>query len=176
MTTWRPADAAETAVAWKSALTNHSGPTSLVLSRQNLPALKRTDEQLANVSKGGYVLSDCEGQPEVIVIATGSEVSIALKAVEQLQGNKQKVRLVSMPSTSVFDAQSDEWKQQVLPSSVRKRISVEAGHGDCWYKYVGLDGVTISMKTFGESAPGPVALEYFGFTPAAIVSAVEALL
>ena len=174
--TWRPADATETAVAWKFALLNRDGPTALVLSRQNLPALARSDEQLANISKGGYVLCDCEGQPDVIVIATGSEVSIALQAVQQLQGKKHKVRLVSMPSTFVFDAQSDEWKQQVLPSSVRKRVSVEAGHGDCWYKYVGLDGITIGMKTFGESAPGPAVMEYFGFTPAAISAAIEGLL
>jgi transketolase len=176
MALWRPADAVETAVAWKAALQYRKGPTALVLSRQNLPHLARTDAQLAAISKGAYVLADCAGQPEAIVIATGSEVAPALQAVKDLQAAGKRVRLVSMPSTSVFDAQPDEWKQQVLPSAVRKRVAVEAGHTDCWYKYVGLDGKVIGMQRFGESAPGPQVLKYFGFTPENIRATVESLL
>jgi transketolase len=176
MALWRPADSVETAVAWKAALTKRDGPTALVLSRQNLPHLARNEEQLAAVSKGAYVLLDCTGTPEAIVIATGSEVSIAMQAVKELQAAGKKVRLVSMPSTSVFDAQPAAWKEQVLPSSVRKRVAVEAAHPDCWYKYVGLDGKVIGMTTFGESAPGPAVLKHFGFTPEKIRAAVESLL
>ncbi len=173
---WRPADATETAVAWKSALLNRKGPTSLILSRQNLPALARTPEQVSQIQRGGYVLSDCQGTPAVIVIATGSEVGIALQAVQKLQAEGKAVRLVSMPSTSAFDQQSVEWKEQVLPSAVRKRLAVEAGHSDTWCKYVGLDGKVIGMQTFGESAPGPAVMKHFGFTAEHIAEVVEALL
>ncbi len=176
MALWRPADSVETAVAWKAALTNRDGPTALVLSRQNLPHLARNEEQLAAIAKGGYVLLDCAGTPEAIVIATGSEVSVALQAVKELQTAGKRVRLVSLPSTSVFDAQPEAWKQQVLPSSVRKRLAVEAAHPDCWYKYVGLDGKVLGMTTFGESAPGPAVMKHFGFTPEKIKAAVESLL
>ncbi len=176
MALWRPADSVETAVAWKAALTNRDGPTALVLSRQNLPHLARNEEQLAAIAKGGYVLLDCAGTPEAIVIATGSEVSVALQAVKELQTAGKRVRLVSLPSTSVFDAQPEAWKQQVLPSSVRKRLAVEAAHPDCWYKYVGLDGKVLGMTTFGESAPGPAVMKHFGFTPDKIKAAVESLL
>jgi transketolase len=176
MALWRPADAVETAVAWKAALMRRDGPTSLVLSRQNLPPLARSEAQLADVAKGGYVLLDCDGAPEAIVIATGSEVSIALQAVKELQATGKRVRLVSLPSTSVFDAQPDAYKQQVLPSNVRKRLAIEAGHPDSWYKYVGLDGKVIGMTTFGESAPGPAVMKHFGFTPEKIRETVESLL
>jgi transketolase len=176
MSVWRPADAVETAVAWKAALLQRKGPTALVLSRQNLPHLLRSEEQLSQIGKGGYVLLDCAGEPEAIVIATGSEVAIALDAVKALQAAGSKVRLVSLPSTSVFDQQSDDWKQQVLPATVRKRVAVEAAHTDCWYKYVGLDGVIIGMRSFGESAPGPAVLKHFGFTADAVRAAVEGLL
>ncbi len=175
MALWRPADSVETAVAWKAALVKRDGPTSLVLSRQNLPHLVRNDEQLAAIGKGGYVLLDCAGTPDAIVIATGSEVSISLAAVKELQAAGKKVRLVSMPSTSVFDAQSAEWKEKVLPSAVRKRLAVEAGHPDSWFKYVGFDGKVIGMTTFGESAPGPAVLKHFGFTPENVRAAVESL-
>ena len=176
MALWRPADSVETAVAWKAALMKHDGPTALVLSRQNLPHLARTEEQLAAICKGGYVLLDCAGAPEAIVIATGSEVGIALQAVKELQAAGKHVRLVSMPSTSVFDAQPEAWKQQVLPSSVRKRLAIEAGHPDSWYKYVGLDGKVIGMTTFGESAPGPAVLKHFGFTAEQIRVTVESMI
>ena len=173
---WRPADATETAVAWKAALLYRKGPTALILSRQNLPALVRTAEQVSLIQRGGYVLSDCQGKPAVIVIATGSEVGIALQAVQKLQEAGKAVRLVSMPSTSVFDQQPNEWKEQVLPSAVRKRLAVEAGHTDCWYKYVGIDGKVIGMQTFGESAPGPAVMKHFGFTAEHIAEVVEAML
>jgi transketolase, bacterial and yeast len=176
MAVWRPADAVETAVAWKAALLNRTGPTSLVLSRQNLPHIPRSEAQLAEIARGGYVLLDCAGTPEAIVIATGSEVSIALDAVKKLQEAGKAVRLVAMPSTTTFDAQDEAWKEQVLPRAVRKRVAVEAAHTDFWFKYVGLDGKVVGMTTFGESAPGPVVMKHFGFTPETIVSAVESLL
>ncbi len=176
MSVWRPADAVETAVSWKQALLNRKGPTALVLSRQNLPHLARSEAQLADIARGGYVLLDCAGMPDVIVIATGSEVSIALEAVKHLQAEGNAVRLVSMPSTTAFDAQPEDWKQKVLPSAVRKRVAVEAGHTDGWYKYVGLDGKVIGMTSFGESAPGPAVLKHFGFTADNIIDAVEELL
>jgi len=176
MVTWRPADAAESAVAWKAAVERKNGPTSLVFSRQNLDAFARTPEQLANVAKGGYVLLDCAGEPEAIVIATGSEVGQAFKAVETLNAKGRKVRLVSMPSTSVFDEQDAAYKESVLPSNVLARVAVETAHADYWYKYVGLDGRVVGMTTFGESAPGGKLLEYFGFTVDNIVSTVEELL
>jgi transketolase len=175
MSVWRPADAVETAVSWKAALLKHDGPTSLVLSRQNLPHLTRSAAQVNDIAKGGYVLLNCAGRPQAIVIATGSEVSIALEAVKRLQDAGKAVRLVSMPSTTTFDAQDAAWKEQVLPSSVRKRVAVEAAHTDFWYKYVGLDGKVVGMTTFGESAPGPVVMKYFGFTADAVVAAVESL-
>lgn len=173
---WRPADSAETAVAWKAALKYREGPSALVLSRQNLSHVARSPEQLAAVARGGYVLFDCEGVPEAIVIATGSEVGIALQAVQNLQAQGHKVRLVSMPSTTVFDAQPDDWKEQVLPSAVRKRVAVEAAHVDFWYKYTGLDGRVLGMTSFGESAPGAVVLEHFGFTAERIEALVGELL
>jgi transketolase len=176
MSVWRPADAVETAVSWKLALLNHKGPTALILSRQNLPHLARSEAQLAEIECGGYVLLDCAGTPDVIVIATGSEVGIALEAVKHLQAEGNAVRLVSMPSTTTFDAQPEDWKQKVLPSDVRKRVAVEAGHTDGWYKYVGLDGKIIGMSSFGESAPGPAVLKHFGFTADHIIDTVEELL
>jgi transketolase len=172
---WRPADATETAVAWKAALQNREGPTALVLSRQNLPALARTPAQVADIARGGYVLLDCEGEPEALVIATGSEVAVALQAVQALQQRGRRVRLVSLPSTTVFDAQPEEWRHQVLPPSVRRRVAVEAAHVDYWYKYVGLDGRIIGMTRFGESAPGNAVLQHFGFTPENVVATVEEL-
>ncbi len=173
---WRPADATETAVAWKAAILQRKGPTALVLSRQNLPAIAREPEQVLVIGRGGYTLLDCQGAPAALVIATGSEVAIALEAVRQLQAEGKAVRLVSMPSTSAFDAQPREYRDQVLPPSVRKRVAVEAAHGDCWHKYVGLDGKVLGMTRFGESAPGPVVLKHFGFTADNVKALVESLL
>ncbi|MBN4075045.1 MAG: transketolase [SAR86 cluster bacterium] len=175
MSVWRPADAVETAVAWKAAILKKDGPTSLILSRQGLPHLARTQAQVNAIAKGAYILCDCESDPDVIVIATGSEVSVSLVAVQQAMEKGLKVRLVSMPSTDLFDAQDDDYKESVLPAAVRKRLAVEAAQQDYWYKYVGLDGVVIGMSTFGESAPGPVVLEHFGFTAENIQRAIESL-
>ncbi len=176
MSVWRPADSVETAVAWKSALQNKGGPTSLVLTRQGVPHIYRSDEQIAAIEKGAYVLEDCQGEPEAIVIATGSEVSVSLEAVKSLQAQGKAVRLVAMPSTDVFDAQDEDYRESVLPSSVRKRVAVEAAQVDYWRKYVGLDGKVVGMTSFGESAPGKVVMEHFGFTAENIAAEVSSLL
>lgn len=176
MSVWRPADSVETAVAWKSALQNKGGPTSLVLTRQGVPHIYRSDEQIAAIEKGAYVLEDCQGEPEAIVIATGSEVSVSLEAVKSLQARGKAVRLVAMPSTDVFDAQDENYRESVLPSSVRKRVAVEAAQVDYWRKYVGLDGKVVGMTSFGESAPGKVVMEHFGFTAENIAAEVSSLL
>lgn len=176
MAVWRPSDAVETAVAWKHALLRSGGPTSLVFSRQGLPHQARSEAQLKDIERGGYVLEDCEGTPEVIVIATGSEVGIARQAVKTLQQEGIAARLVAMPSVEYFLAQGAEYREQVLPAQVRRRLAVEAGAADYWYKFVGLDGDVIGMTTFGESAPGGVLMKEFGFTPENIVNRAKALL
>ena len=174
--TWRPADAVESAVAWKYAIERADGPSALIFSRQNLNHQSRDAEQLANVARGGYVLKDCAGEPELILIATGSEVGLAVDAYEQLTTQGRKVRVVSMPSTSVFDQQDAAYKQQVLPLEVGARIAIEAAHADFWYKYVGLDGRIIGMHTFGESAPAAQLFEEFGFTLENVLAVAEELL
>lgn len=176
METWRPADGAESAVAWKAAIERKDGPSALVFSRQNLDPIARTPAQVANIARGGYVLSDCDGEPEAILIATGSELAVTVKAAEALTAKGKKVRVVSMPSTSVFDQQDALYKESVLPLSVLARVAVETAHVDFWYKYVGLDGRVVGMTTFGESAPGGVLMEHFGFTVDNIVATVEELL
>ena len=173
MSVWRPCDNVESAVAWKSAIERQVGPTSLVFSRQNLPHQARSDEQLQAIARGAYILKDCEGEPSVIVLATGSEVAISLAAVETLQAEGIKARLVSMPSVDVFEAQDADYQEQVLPMSVRRRVAVEAAGVDYWRKFVGLDGKVIGMHTFGESAPGPVLMEHFGFSAENIVATVK---
>ena len=173
MSVWRPCDNVESAVAWKSAIERQVGPTSLVFSRQNLPHQARSDEQLQAIARGAYILKDCEGEPAVIVLATGSEVAISLAAVETLQAEGIKARLVSMPSVDVFEAQDADYQEQVLPMSVRRRVAVEAAGVDYWRKFVGLDGKVIGMHTFGESAPGPVLMEHFGFSAENIVATVK---
>ncbi len=173
MSVWRPCDNVESAVAWKSAIERQVGPTSLVFSRQNLPHQARSDEQLQAISRGAYILKDCQGEPAVIVLATGSEVAISLAAVETLQAQGIKARLVSMPSVDVFEAQDADYQEQVLPMSVRRRVAVEAAGVDYWRKFVGLDGKVIGMHTFGESAPGPVLMEHFGFSAENIVATVK---
>lgn len=174
--TWRTADAAETAVSWKAAIERKTGPSALVFSRQNLDSFARTPEQVANIAKGGYVLVDSVGEPDVILIATGSEVGVTVKAAEALSAKGHKVRVVSMPSTSVFDRQDAAYKESVLPSHISARVAVETAHVDFWYKYVGFDGRVVGMTTFGESAPGPKLLEHFGFTVDNIVATAEELL
>jgi len=176
MATWRPCDAVETAVAWKAALERKDGPSALVFSRQGLNPQARSPEQVNDVARGGYVLVDCEGEPDLILIATGSEVDLAVKSAQQLTADGKKVRVVSMPSTSVFDMQDAEYKQKVLPIEVGTRIAIETAHVDFWHKYVGFDGRIVGMTTFGESAPGADLLEHFGFTVANVVSTANELL
>lgn len=176
MSVWRPCDQVETAVAWQAAIERHHGPTALILSRQNLAQPERTAEQVANIKRGGYVLKDCEGTPDVILIATGSEVEITLGAATKLTTGGHKVRVVSLPSTDLFEAQDAAYRESVLPSAVKARVAVEAGIADYWYKYVGLDGAIVGMTTFGESAPAEKLFAEFGFTIENIVSHAEALL
>ncbi|MFZ3183188.1 MAG: transketolase [Pseudomonas sp.] len=164
LNTWRPADAVESAVAWKSAIERNDGPSALIFSRQNLAHQTRSAQQLADVARGAYVLKDCSGEPELLLIATGSEVGLAVQAYDALTAQGRKVRVVSMPSTSVFDAQDAGYKQEVLPLQVSARIAIEASHADFWYKYVGLEGRIIGMTSFGESAPAGALFEEFGFT------------
>lgn len=175
MSTWRPCDQVESAIAWKHAIERTDGPTSLIFSRQNLAQMDRTAQQLADTAKGGYVLKDCAGTPELILIATGSEVELAVAAYEQLTAKGRSVRVVSLPSTDVFDAQSAEYKESVLPSSVTKRVAIEAGIADYWYKYVGFGGKIIGMTTFGESAPAELLFKEFGFTVENVVATAESL-
>jgi len=175
MSVWRPCDTVETAVAWKAALLRTGGPTALALSRQGLPCLERVPEQVNQIAKGGYILKDCEGSPEVIVIATGSEVSLCLRAVETLQSEGLKARLVSMPSVDTFENQDPDYQEQVLPRDIRKRIAVEASVEDYWRKLVGLDGAVIGMSSFGESAPGPDLMQHFGFTVENVIEAAKSL-
>ena len=176
MSTWRPCDQVESAIAWKYAIERKDGPTSLIFSRQNLTQMPRSAQQLSDVAKGGYVLVDCEGAPELIIIATGSEVELAVKAQAELAATGAKVRVVSMPSTDVFDQQDAAYKEAVLPANVTKRLAVEAGIADYWYKYVGLNGRIIGMTSFGESAPANQLFEMFGFTVDKVVEAGKALL
>ena len=174
--TWRPADTVESAVAWKHAVERKDGPSALIFSRQNLPFHVRDNETEAAIARGGYILKNCAGEPELILIATGSEVSLAVQAADKLTEQGRKVRVVSMPCTSVFDAQDAAYKQQVLPVEVGARIAVEAAHADYWYKYVGLDGRIIGMTTYGESAPANQLFEEFGFTVDNILAVAEELL
>ena len=169
MSVWRTADTVESAVAWKAAIERVNGPTCLIFSRQNLPFIERTNDQVAAVAKGGYILFDSEQVPELILIAAGSEVSITLSAAQELAQLGKRVRVVSMPSTDVFDQQDDTYKEKVLPSSVSNRLAVEAGVSEYWCKYVGLQGRVVGMDTFGASAPGDVAMQYFGISEANIV-------
>lgn len=173
---WRPADAVESAVAWKYAIERKNGPSALIFSRQNLPHQARTEQQLADVARGGYVLKDCDGEPELILISTGSEVGLAVQAFDALTAQGRKVRVVSMPSTNVFDQQDAAYKQAVLPLQVSARIAIEAAHADFWYKYVGLEGRIIGMTSFGESAPAAQLFEEFGFTLDNILATAEELL
>ncbi len=176
MSVWRPCDQVETAVAWKHAVERHHGPTALILSRQNLAQQERTPAQLENISRGGYILQDSAGTPEVILIATGSEVEITLGAAQKLTASGHKVRVVSLPSTDLFDKQDAAYRESVLPAGVTARVAVEAGIADYWYKYVGLNGAIVGMTGFGESAPAEKLFAEFGFTVENIVSQAEALL
>ncbi|WP_445620575.1 transketolase [Kushneria sp. Sum13] len=174
LATWRPCDATETAAAWVEGLMRETGPTALIFSRQDLPAQSRDDEQLKNIRRGGYVLKDAEGgQPEMILIATGSEVGLAMDAAKELEGKGKKVRVVSMPCTSAFDEQDEAYRESVLPNSVRKRMAIEAAIPSTWYKYVGLDGHVFGMTTYGESGKASDLFKHFGFTVEKVVERAE---
>jgi len=171
--TWRPCDAVESAVAWKLALQRESGPTAMVFSRQTLPALVTESEQVSGIHRGAYILVRETGSLDAIIVATGSEVSLAVTAAEQLAASGRGVRVVSMPCAEVFDAQEAAYREMVLPSDVLARVAVEAGHIDFWYKYVGLDGRIVGMSSFGESAPASALFKHFGLTADSVVAAVE---
>lgn len=173
--TWRPCDAAETAEAWRQAILRQQGPTALVFSRQATQAQARSAAQVANIAKGGYVLVEPDSAPQLIIVATGSEVGLAVTSAQRLAEQGVAVRVVSMPSTERFDAQSTEYRASVLPAAVPK-LAIEAAHKDFWYKYVGTEGAIIGMDRFGESAPGGVLLTHFGFTPENAVHTAQALL
>ncbi|MGL4769601.1 MAG: transketolase, partial [Plesiomonas shigelloides] len=176
MSTWRPCDQVESAVAWKYAIERQDGPSSLIFSRQNLTQMDRSSEQLANIARGGYVLKDCAGTPELIFIATGSEVELAMQAAEQLTAEGRQVRVVSMPATDVFDKQDAAYRDSVLPAAVTARVAVEAGIADFWYKYVGFGGRIVGMTTFGESAPAELLFKEFGFTVENVVAKAKEIL
>ena len=176
LNTWRPCDQVESAIAWKAAIERTDGPSALIFTRQNLAQMDRTSEQLANVARGAYVLKDCTGTPDLIFIATGSEVELAVKAAEQLTTEGKKIRVVSMPSTNVFDKQDEAYREAVLPSAVTKRVAVEAGIADFWYKYVGFNGRIVGMHSFGESAPANQLFKLFGFTIDNVVAKAKEIL
>jgi transketolase len=173
MSTWRPCDAVESAVAWKFAIERTGGPTSLIFSRQGAPHMSRTEDQIRAIEKGAYVLRDCDGTPDAIIIGTGTEVELAVKAAETLTGEGRKVRVVSMPSMDVFDAQDAAYKEAVLPDAVKARVAVEAGVSNLWPKYVGMHGRIIGVDSFGESAPAAQVYEELGVTADAVAAAVR---
>jgi transketolase len=171
--TWRPCDAVESAIAWKQALTRQSGPTAMIFSRQTLPAQIKTPDQALQAHRGGYVLVPEQGALDAIIIATGSEVALAVEAAEKLTAAGKGIRVVSMPCAEVFEAQEAGYREAILPSDVLARVAVEAAHTDFWYKYVGLDGRVVGMSSFGESAPASDLFRHFGLTTDSVVTAVE---
>jgi transketolase len=176
MSVWRPCDAVESAVAWKAAVEHTGGPNCLIFSRQNLKHMNRTAEQIDAIRRGGYVLFDCEGKPEAVIIGTGSEIGLAMDAARALTEKGRRVRVVSLPSTDVFDAQDESYRESVLPATLTARVAVEAGVTDYWRKYVGLGGKVVGIDTFGESAPADQVYKHFGITAENVVKAVESLL
>jgi transketolase len=175
MCVWRPCDTVETAIAWASAVERKDGPTSLILSRQALPPMERSAAQVADVARGGYVLADSGSQPECILIATGSEVALAVDAARRLTEAGRRIRVVSMPCAEAFDTQPQQYRDSVLTPGV-PRVAIEAGSPASWWRYVGLDGAVIGMETFGASAPAKKLFEHFGFTPDGVVRAVDRVL
>lgn len=176
MSLWRPCDATETAVAWQMAITRTDGPTSLALTRQTVPYIPKTQEQVANIHRGGYTLLPCEGEPEAIIIATGSEVSLAVLAAKSLQEQGRRIRVVSMPSTDTFEKQDQSYQSSVLPPHVKARVAVEAGATHYWYRWVGLEGAVVGIDQYGESAPGAKVFEALGVTTEKVISKVKGLL
>ena len=171
--TWRPCDAVESAIAWKQAILRSDGPSALVFSRQTLPHQVGAAERVSDVTRGAYILREEQGELEAVIIATGSEVALAIEAAEKLSAAGRGVRVVSMPCAEAFQRQDVEYRESVLPSHLLARVAVEASHQDWWYKYVGLDGRVVGMNSFGESAPGPVLMKEFGFTVENVIEAVE---
>ena len=176
MSVWRPCDTVETAVAWKHAIENETGPTSLVLTRQGLPHQERTTDQIADIARGGYILKDCDGAPDILLLATGSEVELAMGSAEALAADGIKARVVSMPCTDAFDAQDADYRESVLPAAVTARVAIEAGVTDGWWRYAGTHGRVIGLDRFGESAPANELFEHFGFTTDNVVAVVKDLL
>ncbi len=176
MSLWRPCDAVESAVAWQAAIERRDGPTSLLFSRQNLAHIERDDAQLNNIQRGGYVLLQGSDNPDAIIIATGSEVEMAMNAATQLNSEGKSIRVVSMPCTDAFDKQDDNYKETVLPNACRKRVAIEAGVTDYWRKYIGLDGKALGVDTFGESAPAKELFKHFGLTETNLKQTVNDLL
>jgi transketolase len=169
MSVWRPCDTVETAVAWRYALERRDGPTSLILTRQGLPHQARSEEQVASITRGGYVLRDADGTPDIILIATGSEIALATAAAAELDAEGVKVRVVSMPCVDQFDGQDDDYRQAVLPANVTNRIAIEAGVTEGWWRHVGTQGRVIGLDRFGESAPAEELFEHFGFSVANVL-------
>jgi transketolase len=176
MQVWRPCDAVESAVCWKAAIERQDGPSTLIFSRQNLQHMARSQAQIDGISKGGYILKDSAGTPDAIIIATGSEVELAMKAAEALEAKGKNIRVVSLPSTNVFEAQDQAYRDSVLPPSVSRRVVVEAGVTDSWWKYAGSHGRIVGLDRFGESAPAGQLFKEFGFTVDNVVANVEAVL
>jgi transketolase len=176
MSVWRPCDTVETAVAWKYALENETGPTSLILTRQGLPHQVRDADQIANIARGGYVLKECDGSPDILLLATGSEIELAMSAADSLAADGIKARVVSMPSTDAFDAQDADYRESVLPAAVTARVAIEAGVTEGWWRFVGTQGRVIGLDRFGESAPAGELFEHFGFTTDKVVAVVKDLL
>jgi transketolase len=176
MSLWRPCDETETVVAWKCAVERNDGPTTLVLSRQGLIHQVRTESQVKAIERGAYVLHECNGEAQAILIGTGSEVEVAMQAAHQLSERGVEVRVVSMPSADRFEAQPQEYRDEVLPPTVLQRVAIEAGHTGYWYKWVGHEGAIIGIDTFGESAPGDELFREFGITPERVVSEVERII
>ena len=176
MNLWRPCDTVETAVSWKAAIERRDGPSCLVFSRQGLKHQARSPQQIEAIARGGYILRDCEGTPDAIIIATGSEIELAVAAYESEALENEKIRVVSMPCTAMFDRQPQDYRDSVLPPSISARVAVEAAVTAGWYKYVGLDGIVIGIDTFGESAPAKELFAYFGFTVDKVVEAVNSLI
>jgi transketolase len=176
MRVWRTCDTVETAVAWRDAIERRDGPTSLVLTRQGVPHQERNKDQVASIARGGYVLRDCGGEPQILLIATGSEVALAMSAAEVLAGDGVAVRVVSMPCVEVFEAQDDDYRESVLPAAVTARVVIEAGVADAWWRYAGPAGRVIGMDRFGASAPAPELFEHFGFSIDNVVKVATELL
>ncbi len=176
MSVWRPCDAVETAVAWRSAIERRDGPTSLILTRQNLAHQARNDDQVKAIARGGYVLKDSGGTPDLILIATGSEVALAVAAAAELATGGVNARVVSMPCTDLFDAQDAAYREQVLPKAVSARVVIEAGVTETWWRYAGSDGRVIGLDRFGESAPAEELFEHFGFSTDNVVAVAKEVL